>query len=418
MRTFAISLLIMLLVSFTLAVTPAAASDYTLGIFGNANMDDTIDEDDIEYVEEIIEGTNGRTELADANYDGEINDGDITQIELIISGEEKELTIIDSTDSIVTVKMPVDKIIPLHMRHAQAVCVLGAEDRIVGVDSTVIESVRLFPKLSKLPSIGTVRQPDVEQIIVLDPDLVVTFTNSPLPDLFEDKLPENISVVRFDLSRAEDMREEMKKLGYILSSGKAADDYLEWYDNNMETVKERITEIPKEDRVKVFTEREKNNGEEPSVRWAYATDTGYTDLCDVAGGINIARNHIEYHGDIASEWVINQNPDVIIGLSYEGGYKMNDETPFIEYREAIMSLPGFENVDAVKTGRVYIISGDFSIGPQLAIGTVTVAKWLYPDLFKDMDPQAIHQEYLTRFLRLDYDLDKHGVFIYPPLEVR
>jgi len=69
----------MLLVSFTLAVTPAAASDYTLGIFGNANMDDTIDEDDIEYVEEIIEGTNGRTELADANYDGEINDGDITR---------------------------------------------------------------------------------------------------------------------------------------------------------------------------------------------------------------------------------------------------------------------------------------------------------------------------------------------------
>lgn len=47
----------------------------------------------------------------------------------------------------------------------------------------------------------------------------------------------------------------MKKLGYILRSGKAADDYLEWYDNNMETVKERITEIPKENRVKVFTER-------------------------------------------------------------------------------------------------------------------------------------------------------------------
>lgn len=65
-------------------------------------------------------------------------------------GRRKELKIIDSTDSIVTVKMPVDKIIPLHMRHAQAVCVLGAEDRIVGVDNTV-DSVRLFPSSASCP---------------------------------------------------------------------------------------------------------------------------------------------------------------------------------------------------------------------------------------------------------------------------
>jgi iron complex transport system substrate-binding protein len=34
-----------------------------------------------------------------------------------------------------------------------------------------------------------------------------------------------------------------------------------------------------------------------------------------------------------------------------------------------------------------------------------------------LDPQAIHQEYLTRFQGLDYNLDEQGVFIYPPLEV-
>jgi len=32
-----------------------------------------------------------------------------------------------------------------------------------------------------------------------------------------------------------------------------------------------------------------------------------------------------------------------------------------------------------------------------------------------MDPEDLHQEYLQRFLGLDYDLDEHGVFIYPPL---
>jgi len=42
-----------------------------------------------------------------------------------------------------------------------------------------------------------------------------------------------------------------------------------------------------------------------------------------------------------------------------------------------------------------------------------MAKWFHPDLFEDLDPKAIHQEYLTRFQGLDYDLDEHGVFVYP-----
>jgi iron complex transport system substrate-binding protein len=54
--------------------------------------------------------------------------------------------------------------------------------------------------------------------------------------------------------------------------------------------------------------------------------------------------------------------------------------------------------------------------PTFFIGVAYLAKFFYPDLFTDLDPQAIHQEYLTRFQRLDYDLDKHGVFVYPPLE--
>jgi len=40
------------------------------------------------------------------------------------------------------------------------------------------------------------------------------------------------------------------------------------------------------------------------------------------------------------------------------------------------------------------------------------AKGLHPELCSDLDPQAIHQEYLTDFLGIDYDLEEHGVFVY------
>jgi len=41
---------------------PAAASDYTLGIFGNANEDDTINMQDVTYTELIILEHRDRTD--------------------------------------------------------------------------------------------------------------------------------------------------------------------------------------------------------------------------------------------------------------------------------------------------------------------------------------------------------------------
>ncbi len=107
-----------------LVIMPAVASDYTLGIFGNANMDDTIDELDIEYVRGIIAGTDEATELADANYDGRIDEDDIAQIELIIAGEEAELTIIDSSGRTITVTYPIESIVSLSHTSAEAIKIL------------------------------------------------------------------------------------------------------------------------------------------------------------------------------------------------------------------------------------------------------------------------------------------------------
>jgi iron complex transport system substrate-binding protein len=42
-----------------------------------------------------------------------------------------------------------------------------------------------------------------------------------------------------------------------------------------------------------------------------------------------------------------------------------------------------------------------------------MAKWFYPEEFEDLDPQAIHQEYVDKFCGIDFDVTKHGVFVYP-----
>ena len=78
-----------------------------------------------------------------------------------------------------------------------------------------------------------------------------------------------------------------------------------------------------------------------------------------------------------------------------------------------MNMVVFADSDAAANGEAYLFDDGFTGTPRLVPLIAYWAKWFHPELFADMDPQAIHQEYLTRFMRIDYDLSKHGVFAYP-----
>ncbi|OPX79028.1 MAG: Cobalamin-binding protein precursor [Methanosaeta sp. PtaB.Bin039] len=407
MKTIAITVLMLM------AFSGLSSADQTLMIFGNANMDGTIDQDDVSYLEGIISGKLEKTNLSDADCDGKIDQKDVQQVSAIISGKAESISLIDGSGRTVTVKTPVQSAVPLNMRHACALVVLGGEDQVTGVDETVVERPALFPNLSTRQSVGKVKEPDVEKIISLHPDLVLTFTNSPLPELLESKLPNGTAVVRYDLSRAASVETEMRALGYLLGHQKKAEEYLKWYRETMDMVESRAADIPDGEHVRVFMEREMKSATGPSVRWAYANGTGYTDLCELAGGINIAAGQIAYNGDLETEYVISEDPEVIIGLSYQGGYKDGNRTAMEAYRHQISGVLGFEGTAAVKDGRVHIISGDFSIGPQLPLGAAAVARWLYPDLFEDLNTAELHRRFLTDFMGVSFDPEKDGVFCYP-----
>ena len=117
---------LLLLVAFIFIAIPVSAYDFTLSVYGNANMDDIIDEEDITYLKGIISGVNEKTQFADANYDGIVNDDDISQIESIIAGDETKLTIVDCSDRIVTLNKPIDKIVTTCPTAARTVSHLGS----------------------------------------------------------------------------------------------------------------------------------------------------------------------------------------------------------------------------------------------------------------------------------------------------
>jgi iron complex transport system substrate-binding protein len=404
-----------------LLISPALASDTsTLEIYGNANEDDTIDMRDLTYVKLIFFGKKPETELADAKYDGKINPLDFIQIKLIIVGKEKELTVVDSIDRIVTVRKPVERIISPDHAITAAIKSIGAEDKVVGVNTEVKEEEIFFPELSKLPAVCGCFNPDYEAIIALEADIVIQNYWCAPEEIGETLEPAGIPVACLNLFMPTTLAEEVKKLGYILGKKDRADEFINWYEGYLDTIAERVEGLSEDDKPRVFGYYggEYGHGEGPPYgTFGKDNDAGNT-MIEMAGGINIAG---DLPGDwitVEAEWVTWENPSVIFREAHMGtivGYEIDDTSEAAAMREDIISQPAFTPTDAVKEENIYIISKNVMDHGEFFLGVQYMAKWFHPTLFEDMDPKATHQEYLTRFQRIDYDLDEHGVFVYPLL---
>jgi iron complex transport system substrate-binding protein len=98
-------------------------------------------------------------------------------------------------------------------------------------------------------------------------------------------------------------------------------------------------------------------------------------LIEIAGGVNIFPDLTEDYPQISVEEVVSRNPDVIMGPDTHGDKLIADQ---------LATRPGWEEITAVKDGRIYLIDGNTSSrpGPRLAAALEDIAASLYPDLFK------------------------------------
>ena len=398
-----------------IGIATAQEDDYILDIYGNANEDDTIDVCDITYTARIFFGLEDETVLADANYDTYIDTGDMWQEGLIILGKEKELTLVDSKDRIVTVKKPIERIV-VFSEALETIRSIKATDNVVGVNKYAVADEIFFPEFGDYPSVGSIWSPDIEAALVLEPDLVflyATFSTSycdHIQDTLEAADP-SITVLRFDNYRPGDIYvDETKKMGYALSKVEETNEFLDFFQGYRNTINERVEGLSDEDKKTVYLECWRE--------WHTATKkAGWGQKLELAGGYNIFGEEPGEYIDIDAEAVAFEEPEIIVRIEKKtGGYELDagDTAVLEEVRKEIMNRTGLEHVPAVENEMVYIITNHVIGGTRNFIGIGYLAKWFYPELFADLNPKAVHQEYLTRFQGLDIDLDEKGVFVYPP----
>jgi iron complex transport system substrate-binding protein len=389
--------------------------NFTLDIFGNANMDANIDENDIAYVEGIIKGTNAATNLSDANYDGKIDAQDIDRIKEIMGGKEEELTLIDTANRTITIKKPITRIVSYNIGFLETIRSLKLDKgKIVGIEGWSKQNKVFFPEFNELPDVGTINPFtfNCEEVLELQPDIVVLYGKT-FPSEREDIIKKfqetnsKIVVLCMECQLPAIYAKEVKMLGYILDKRDEANDFTKFYCGVLNVIKENIKDIPGDKRPRIYLEH-------TNKYQVHCGESVYSERLEEAGGKNIFGGVSANIQDMDPERVLTYNPEVIVKVSWPtGGYDTNNITLLSSIRDEILNRSEFANIPALKNRRVYVFNRYIASGAASFIGSAYMAKWFYPELFKNLDPKAIHQEYLTRFQGLNYDLDKEGVFVYP-----
>ncbi len=308
----------------------------------------------------------------------------------------KPITIVDSTGKTVNLTGSANRIIVTNSDSAEVLIALGAIDKIVGVPNNVKNNPNLAGYFNNTTSIGEWTSPNMESIVSLKPDVVIAYAYAKPKNMDQFSMA-NITVLLLDCYKMDNITSDIRKMGVLTGKQDRAEAYAGFMEPQIALVKERTANLTDSQKPTVFWES--NMYKLSTVINGSGGDT----LVRMAGGKNIATNLTS--GEISNEWVTQQNPDIVIkvGLNYATMANMT------ETRSTIMNRTGMPSIKAVKDGKVYIISSTLTFGPKGFIGLLDVAKIIHPELFSDVDPALVMDQYDRQFV----PGAKNGNFVVP-----
>ncbi len=400
----------------------ASGMDFTLFIYGNANGDMNIDQQDVELIEQIAAGKTAATDLADANNDGKVDSKDVEQVKAIIAGTATEMTVQDAFSKPVTVKTPVKRLITLDRMIAENAQVIGIGDKIVGIDENTVNRDIILPEISKMKNLGSATEPDIEAMVALKPDLVVNnqyFDEDLMKKLQAAGLTPLAMIYHGDIQNSLGYS---KMLGYLAGSPDSANTYVDWMGGTLGNIHDKVAGLSEDEKTKVIYLYPRKNGalgsggnDCPTIKTLQflGANTMTEGTKDTKGKVMDTASYFE----IDPEVVIAKNPEAIVMEDFDEalGYGFTDKAAAQAELDRVKGRVGFDKLDAVKNDKVYLLDVNI-VSHSNCLGALYMAKALYPDQLSDVDPYAIHQEYVTRFLKLsNLDVKKAGIFIYPEL---
>lgn len=276
-----------------------------------------------------------------------------------------------------------------------------------------------FPEMAKIPTFGGMKDGtfDIEQAVALKPDVIIMNTEAKSATEesgYIEKLAKvGIPLVYIDFREKpmQNTDESMRIIGKLFGKEARAEEFVKFHDEQLARVTDTLAKAGDLKKPVVFMERAGGYSEDCCMSFG---NENFGKMVELAGGINMAKDIIPgTFGAVNPEQIIASNPDQVIvtGSNWElyvpGGAWVGvgpgaDKAKAEEKLAALMKRPAFTGIKAVTEGNVHAIWHQFYNSPYQFVAVQQIAKWLHPDLFADLDPEATFKELHERFLPVAY----------------
>ncbi len=245
---------------------------------------------------------------------------------------------------------------------------IGAGPQVVGVSSFD----NFPPEVKDRPRVGALLDPDVERILSLRPDLVITYGSQ--ADLQSQFARAGVKTFSYRHGGIDTILQTMRELGGATGHRPEADRVTNSLRDQIAAIRARVKgrTPPK---VLVVIERQPK-----TLREIYVSGgTGFLhEMLEAAGGQNVFGAVARESVQPSHETLIARAPEVIIELQAEGMIAPSDAAADKATWSGLPALP------AVRNGRVHILVGQYLVvpGPRVAQAVDTLARTLHPAAFK------------------------------------
>jgi len=240
---------------------------------------------------------------------------------------------------------------------------LGLEERVVGVSDYCD-----YPEEAKLkPSVGNYFNPSIENIVALDPDLVLTDGHS---ESIKGLDSLGITFIVIDPKDIDGIIKDIELVGKVTDTEARAKKLIKEMEGDMSRVLNQVKDAPP---VRVFYIIDATDLNNP---WTAGPGSFADSLITMAGGQNIAAQAPGAWVQFSLEAVVASDPEIIILPAKHG-------TAFTS-PEVLKGHPAWREVTAVKQDRICIIDGDLvdRPGPRIVQGLEKIAEIIHPELFR------------------------------------
>jgi iron complex transport system substrate-binding protein len=336
-----------------------------------------------------------------------------------------QITIIDALGREVTLDKPAQRIAYTHYAVAEVILAVGAWDQVVGRDGYITDE-NFYPGLNEIPVVCPAMSLDLnyEQIIETQPDVfIMPYFGWHADNIDEiiDTLEPEIPVVFVEPLNPDTFLETVQTIGLVSGNEDQAQEYIEFYNSIYDPIVAESSKLSPEERLNVFYRVDSGD---PEQIMTYGKEMiGMNELFYAAGGRNIAGDLPFSYSEVDREWLLEQDMDAILIMCWDQSYPdifgytvvdtefSREEGPKI--RNEFMEMDVFSHTAAVKNEEVYLLHNDLLCTPRYIISIAYMAKWFHPELYPDLDPEALHQEYIDRFTEANYNVSNAGLFAYP-----